>query len=848
MSATTSDWRQLFTLAVTIARRELRGGLGGFRIFLACLTLGVAAIATVQSVSYSVKEGLARDGREILGGDVSIRRIYDRATPEMLAYFTKDGGQVSEIADFRAMAQKGDDSTLVELKGIDAAYPLVGTLDLDGGIAPADALALRNGVWGIAVEARLLERLKLAVGDEIKLGDAMLQIRATIAREPDKLSGRGIAFGPRVILANEALESTGLVQPGSLVYWFYRVTVPTNTDLKGWAEQADAAFPDADWRIRDISDASPQVRRFVDRLAQFLTLVGLTALLVGGVGVSNAVRAYLDGKLQTIATLKCLGAPGRLVFAAYLAQILVLTALAVLLGLAIGAIVPAVAATALNQVLPVRAIVGVYPPALLLAALFGLLTALVFSLFPLGQARLTPAAALFRTGISPLSGSPGRMVGVLIAVLAVLLAGVAVIASPEKLFAVWFVLGAMASLGIFRGASWLAIKLAARLPRPSRPGLRLALANLHRPGNGTGSITQSLGLGLTVLVAIALIEGNFNKQVAESLPEGAPAFFFMDVPSAQSDAFAQTVAAVPGVTAVQRTAMLRGQLLTINGQPGEQALLPGAESWLLRGDRGITYSTTPPAHSAIIAGEWWPADYQGEQLVSVSDDFVEAFGIKVGDSVSVRVLGREISARIASIRTIDWGSFDMNFAMVFSPGLLQRAPHTLLATAQMDPSAEDAVQRAVTRAFPMVSTVRVRDAAAEVGILITNIGLAVRVTAAITLIAGTLVLAGAIAAGHRRRVYEAVVLKVLGATRGDITRAFLAEYGLLALLTALIASIIGTITAWAVLTQVMQADWLFIPGAVGWTTLLCATITLAAGWVGTWRALGQKAAPLLRNE
>jgi putative ABC transport system permease protein len=848
MSAVGLDWQQTLRLAVVIARRELRGGLAGFRIFLACLTLGVAAIATVQSVSLSVTEGLARDGREILGGDLSVRRIYERATPEMLAYFRQDGGRVSEIADFRAMAQSGDESTLVELKAIDAAYPLVGTLQLADGADPAAALALRDGQWGVVVEARLLDRLGLAVGDAIKLGDATLQIRGTIAHEPDKLSGRGIAFGPRVILANDALQTTGLVQPGSLVYWFYRVTVPPGTNVKAWAEQAQAEFSEAGLSIRDLSDASPQVRRFVERLAQFLTLVGLTALLVGGVGVSNAVRAYLDGKLSTIATLKCLGAPGRLVFAAYLTQILLLTLLAIALGLLIGGVVPVLAALGLNQVLPVRAIVGIYPGALALAGLFGLLTALVFSLFPLGQAYRTPAAALFRSGIAPLSGSPGRWVAVMIAALAVILASVAVLASPEKLFAVWFVLGSIGSLAVFRGASWLAVALAARLPRPRRPGLRLALANLHRPGNGTGSITQSLGLGLTVLVAIALIEGNFNKQVAESLPEGAPNFFFLDVPSSQSDDFAQTVAALPGVHSVKRTPMLRGQLVSINDQPAEQALLPGAESWLLRGDRGITYATTPPEHSTITNGAWWADDYTGEQLVSVSDDFVQAFGTKVGDSLGVRVLGREITATVASIRTIDWGSFDMNFAMVFSPGILQRAPHTLLATAEMDPGVEDAVQRAITQAFPMVSVVRVRDAVAEVGILITNIGLAVRVTAGITLIAGTLVLAGAIAAGHRRRVYEAVVLKVLGATRADITRAFLAEYGLLALLTAAIAGIIGTATAWAVLTQVMQAGWVFIPGAVGWTTLLCAVITLAAGWIGTWRALGQKAAPLLRNE
>ncbi|WP_448191800.1 ABC transporter permease [Azospirillum sp. sgz301742] len=836
-------------LPIRLAFRELRSGLQGFRIFLACLTLGVAAIAAVQSVSSGVLAGLESDGRAILGGDVSVRQIYTPPTGDPLA-FLKDSGRISESAEMRGMARSTDDqrSTLVELKAVDGAYPLYGAVDLRGAADLQSALAKRDGVWGAVAEDTLLDRLELKPGDRLRLGEAELEVRAVLAREPDKASSGAFALGPRLMVATGALPDTGLLQPGSIVYWTEKIALPPGSDAKAWKDELGKRFPDASWRVRDYTSASPQIENFIERMTLFLTLVGLTALLVGGVGVSNAVHAHLDARAATIATLKCVGAPGALVFRTYLVQVMVLAGVGIALGLVLGGVAPLLLGRLLEGVLPVSAHFGVYPGALAIAALFGLLTALTFSLWPLGRAREVPAGALFRDVVSPSGGRPRAVYIAALAASATALAALAILTAADKRFAIWFVGGAVATLLAFRGAAWLVTRGAARAGRPKQPGLRLALANLHRPGNPTASVVLSLGLGLTVLVAIALIEGNFARRINEVLPKDAPSFFFVDVQPDQFDAFKQTVLSTPGASGFEAVPSLRGRLATVNGVEADKALKDPEKAWIVRNERGITYSAAPPRNGQIVAGSWWAEDYRGPPLLSIHKDVAEAFGIGVGDRIGLAILGRVIEAKVANVRAADFSTMAINFTLVLSPGVLEQAPQTWIATVRAPPAAEPEVQRAVLKRFPNITTVRIKDALETVSGMLGHIGMAVRLTAAITLVAGTLVLAGAVAAGHRRRVYDSVVLKVLGATRRDILGAFLMEYGLLGLVTAVISGAIGTVTAWAILTRLMHWDWAFLPSAVLWTAALCTAITLVFGFLGTWRALGQPAAPLLRNE
>jgi putative ABC transport system permease protein len=842
-------------LPLRLARRELRGGLKGFRILLTCLMLGVATIAAVGSVAESVTAGVAADARRLLGGDVELRLLYRPATPEQTA-FLAEAGAVSETREMRAMARSSegdaarDRPILVELKAVDSAYPLYGTVRLAPDRPLAAVLKAEGGVWGAAADADLAERLDLALGDRVRVGEADYELRAIIETEPDR--GTDIfTLGPRLMVALDSLETTGLVQPGSLISHYYRVRLPADASAPALIDALHARFPNAGWRVRDLLEAAPGVKRFIDRTALFLTLVGLSALLVGGVGVGNAVRSYLDGKTATIATLKCLGAPGRLIFRLYLTQILLLALGGIALGLLIGALAPVGVAGLLSEHFGLQLRLGLYPEPLLLATAFGLLIALGFSLWPLARARDVPAASLFRDVVARVRRWPRRRDLAAMAGVGLALAGLAIVTATDRRLAGWFVLGAALSLVAFRLVAAAVVAAARRANRPgrSRPAaLRLALANLYRPGAPTGSIVLSLGLGLTVLVAVALIQGNLARQIRDTLPDAAPSFYFIDIQPQQVEAFDTLVAEQPGTGELQRVPMLRGRIMALDGVPVDQVTPPPDVAWVLRGDRGITWSVAPPRGSRIVEGDWWPVDYDGPPLISIDAEIARGLGLQIGDTITVNLLGREMSGAIANLREVDWSTLAINFVMVFSPGILEGAPQTHIATVRADPAAELDLQRAVTDAFPNVSAIRVKEALEAVNRILGAVGSAVRATASITLVAGILVLAGAIVAGHRRRVYDAVVLKVLGATRRDIARAFLLEYGLLGLVTAAIAAAIGTAAGYFFLTEVMESDWVFLPGVVLATALLSTAITLGLGFVGIWRALGAKAAPLLRNE
>ena len=839
-------------LALRLARRELRGGLRGFRIFLACLTLGVAAIAAVGSVSEAMLTGLASNGRTLLGGDLDVRLVHREATPEQRAWM-EARAQVSEVAEMRTMlrAPEPDDSRmLVELRAVDGLYPLYGNVVLDPPGPLADALAYRDGAWGAAVDGNVLSRLDLEIGARVGVGTTTVEIRAVIEREPDR-TARALTFGPHVLISSDGLADTGLVQPGSMIQHHYRLRVPDGANPAGLHRALDQAFPDAGWRIRGTSAAAPGVSRFIERLGLFLTLVGLTALLVGGLGVGNAVKSYLDGRVATIATLKCLGTSGRLIFRTYLVQILILALIGVVVGLALGAAAPYALDALLGNRLGWKAAGGIYPLPLAIAATFGVLTAVVFSLWPLAHARAVPAATLFRETVAPSSGPLGRperrtLVTIGLTGLALIALTLATVSDRE--FGIAFVLGAIAALGLFRLAALGVVDLARRWPRPRNAELRLAIANLHRPGAPTGSVVMSLGLGLSVLVAIALVEVNLTRQVTEELPEDAPGFYFIDIQPDQVDEFDRLVRATPGVHELKRVPMLRGRITAINGVPPSQMEIPPEIGWVFRGDRGLTWTARPSEDVELTAGEWWPEDYQGPPLVSLDNEVGQLLGLQPGDRIGINVLGRNVSVEIANLRVIEWSGLQMNFVMVFSPGLLEAAPQSHIATVRADPDTEDALERAVTDRFANVSAIRVKEALSAVADLLGQIATTVRVTAGVALVAGVLVLAGALAAGHRRRVYDAVVLKVLGATRPAIARAFLVEYGLLGFVTAAIAAVVGTVAAYGVLTYAMGLDFEFNATAALGTAGLAAAITLAFGFVGTWRALGHKAAPLLRNQ
>ncbi len=837
-------------VACRFAARELRGGVRGFRVLIACLALGVASVAGVGSLASALTKGLKSEGRILLGGDVDLTFTHRRASAEQLDWLRANTMAISTIVEMRTMARRTDTNRqrLVELKAVDAAYPLYGGLKLrDDGVLN-EALAQSGKAWGAAVDPRVLEHLGLTFGDLFRIGDVELQVAAVIEREPDR-GTRAFRLGPRVITSGGALAATGLEQPGSLIRYHYRLALPLETKLADWRARLQERFPGAGWRIRDVENAAPGIQRFVDRVALFLSLIGLTALLVGGVGVANSVGSFMDSRITSIATLKCLGASRGTIFRIYFLQVAAMASVGIFLGLLVGAFTPMMVSPLLEGRLPVTVQFGFHTIPLLTAGAFGFLVAAVFTLWPLGLAGEVRAAALFRSSTERLSGRPSRRVYVAMVILAALIAILAIATAVRPQMAAGYIAGSLLVFGIFRLAGALIVRGLRLLPRPRQPLLRLALANLYRPGAPTTGALLSLGLGLTVLVAVALLEHNLKHQIEQVLPEEAPGYYFIDIQPNQAEAFQKLIQGHPGVGVVQRVPMLRGRIVALAGQAVEEITPPPDFAWILRGDRGLTWSSQPPgAGSRITAGDWWPANYSGPPLVSFDARAAKALGLGVGDSLTVNVLGKIVSARIANLRVIDWTSLGINFVMVFSPGLLEGAPQSQIATVQIDADQELALERAVADGFPNVTAIRVKEVLEDVNLVLANLGVAVRGIAAVAILAGILVLGGSIAADHRRRVYDAVVLKVVGATRQRIFVAFLAEAGILGLLASTLAGLLGTVVAWAVVEKVMKMRWDFAVEPVLLTLILALVITMLLGFAGTWRALAQKVAPLLRND
>ncbi|WP_367272213.1 ABC transporter permease [Phreatobacter sp.] len=846
-------------VAIRLGLRELRGGLRGFGIFLACIALGVTAIAGVGSFARGLVDGLAREGRVILGADASFQVIHQEL-PQAIVQALRQKGTTATMATTRAMSRvepagAPPRSALVEIKAVEPAfYPLVGALETEPPLGATEALAERDGQYGVLVEPALLARLDLKAGDSLILGNLSVRIAGVIRQEPDRLAA-GIGFGPRLILSLDAFRATGLIQPGSLIRWMYQLRLDdrlaSDADVRRAAEDMTRRFPEAGFEIRSRMNASPQLANQVQRFSQFLTLVGLTALLVGGVGVANAVASLVDRKRDDIATLKALGATGGTVFAATLTQIGVLALVGTAIGLVAGALLPGAVVGLFGAILPLPVDASVHPSELAIAAAYGLLVALAFALWPLGRAHDVPVSALFRDTVDGERRLPRRRYLLLAGGALAALVTLSVVSSFNPRLAMGFMAGAAAVFVALRLVAWAIMEGAMRLPRPRRTGLRLAIANLHRPGALTPAVVLSLGLGLTLLAVIALVDASFRRQIEQALPARAPSFFFVDIANSEAQRFDAFIAREAADAELNRVPMLRGRFVRLGGRPVEEIRARDDIAWALRGDRGITYAPSVPQGSQIVSGQWWPADYAGPPLVSFDERMGNGFGLKVGDEVTVNVLGRNITARIANFRRIQWDNLGINFIVVFSPNTFRGAPHAHLATltfpAQKSAAEEIALLQKAAAVFPAVTTVRVKDALEAVGQLAAQIAAGIRGASLVTLIASVLVLAGAIAAGHRARVYDAVILKTLGATRPMLIGTYATEYAILGAVTALFGLAAGSVTAWVVTTQVMNIPFAFAPLAALGIVLLAVVLTVGFGLVGTWRALGEKPAPVLRN-
>jgi len=839
-------------LSFRLAARELRSGVRGFRIFLACLALGVAAIAAAGSTAEAFRHGLASQAREILGGDLYASVENRDFTSAERAAFDRLG-TTTYTAAARAMAEApSGDRRLVSLRGVDGRFPLAGTVKVDGAPDLKTALADRDGVSGAAVEPALLDRLHLKLGDRFTVGPITLRASAVLVSEPDGLS-RGFALGPRVLVRREVLERSGLLAPGGLSGRAVRVALPAGQDPRAVGKVVQARFPHAGFEVRDRLDAAPGARRLIDQLEYFLGFIGLASLVAGGLGVAGAVSAYLATREPSIAVLKALGADGALIRNLYLIQIGLLAVLGVAIGLAIGAVAPLVLGQLAGSSLPIPALFAVYPLPLAKAGLFGLLAAAAFSLVPLARARRTPPSALFRRS---LGGRLPLSLETLGAVLAGAgLAALAVATAPTPIAAAIMIAGVAVSFAVLwalgRAAAWGAGKMRRLVSGPAK----LGLANLAGPRSAARTASPAIGLGVALLACVVLIQSALLTQITTTAPRTAPAMVFTEIPGGQAAAFDAEVAQVMPLTpeTYLRLPFVTGRISGVKGRPVDKDRIKPGQRWAFDNDIGMTLlSGAPPSNQdgdgETTAGRWWTPDYAGPPLLALNAELAEGAGLKVGDSVTLTILGRDIEARVAVLRRIEFGGFGPNFNVVLNAKALEGADLRNVAIARLGKPQEAALTRRLGDSFPGVNVISVREQLDAAAALFDRLALAVRGAAAVAGLAGLLVLAGAIAAGARARAREAATLKVLGATRGQILAAYAIEYGAVGLIAGAAGVALGFAAAWPVVVKVFEARWSVDWGGVMILLAGAAGLSTAGGLLAAALALSQRPAPVLRAE
>jgi putative ABC transport system permease protein len=837
-----------------VAIRDLRGDLRRFAILLACLALGVGTITLVGSVGAALQSALLSDARTLLGGDVEATLSYRAAEPDERTLF-ESLGKTAEIIEVQGRADGGSGSAFLAIRAVDANYPLLGDVTIDDATAPLpELLAERDGRYGLVADGLLLDRLGLKLGDDVTIGDAPFTLTGILGKTPDQVTA-GMQFGLSVLMSVDAVNATGILKPGVLASWRYKMLLDGGTFETARAT-IDARFPEAGWKVNSPRDATADLSRFFDIFARFLTIVGLSSLLVGGVGVSNAIAAYVTERQRSIATMKALGATGPRILFHFLTQVLLLTLVGIVLGLILGTFLAMVILPILGGLLGIAIPAVVDVPTLWTAAGFGLLTGFAFGYLPLVRAERLRPALLFRSAGAAAEGGLTRRdllrpelwlpLGLAIAAIYAL----AALTTNRPLLVLWYAIGVLAAFAILRGAAWLLQRLLKLVPPLPNAGLRNAIKAIHRPGAPAPVVILSLGLGLALLLLIALIDGNLRHQLdRESIPN-APSFIFMDLFDDEVAALKDFTINDKGVELFSDLPMVTGAIEAINDVPVKELnrTPPPEFAFVLDGEIPLTASEALPDNSSITEGSWWPPNMTGDSQVSVFQRLKEPLGLKLGDTLTFRIFGEPVTAKIGSFRDYAWRSGSVNFGFVLSPNALEAFPLSYLGLLKAAPGQERDVGQRLVAAFPDLLFIPVGEALETFTAILANVTTAVEVIGGLAVVSGVLVLAGAMAAGRRQRESDAVVMKVLGATRGDVLRAFLVEYGMLGLLSAVLASLLGLAGTWAFVEYVLEIDFWVDPMLIIWVAAGTIALAIIVGMATTWSALSTRPATFLREE
>ena len=838
---------------VRVALTDLRGDLRRFGVLIACLALGVGTIAMVGAVGASLQAALDRDARQLLGGDIEARLTHRPATAEERALFDQMG-TVSEVIDFLARARFGGDSAFAWARGVDASYPLLGAVDFDAAGSLDEMLAERDGVRGTIADPLLLDRLGVGIGGRIGLGAAEFEIRGTLASVPDQVS-QGVAIGFPLLISTEGVAATEVLDPGALARYRYKIVLDEGIGVDAAAGRIAASFPDAGWQIGYPSDATEELASYFDIFRRFLTVVGLSALLIGGVGVANAVSAYVTERQRTIATMKSLGATRGRVLGHFLIQVMILTAAGIAFGAGLGALLTLVMLPYLGPVIGMPLSPIVDWPSLGSAAVFGILIGFAFAYLPLHRAQRLRPAMLFRGEAGASEGKlrgrdllqPRVMVPMLAALAGIFAMAVLDTDRPEMVF--WYAVGAAIAFLVLRVAA-KGLQRALRLIPPAPDArLRNAIKAIYQPGAPAPTVIMSLGLGMALLLLIALVDNNLRRQFEPGVRVDAPTFIYVDLFEDEVARFEQLATTHPSIKHFAAVPVVRASSFTVNGEPPRELLEPSKDIAIYFGDESpLTYSAAIPEGSRITAGDWWPAGYAGEPLLSVSTQLQEGLGLKLGDELTFMVFGEPLTAKITSFRSYVWQRGGINFPFVLSPGSLDAYPLSYFGLVTAAKGTELELQRELLEAYPELIFIPLDEAWESLRGLVDSVSGAIGIVGGLAVASGILVLAGVLATGRRQREADSVVAKVLGATRGRVIGSYVIEYGLVGALSALLATVLGVAGAWAFVAVVLESDFSVDPLLLLAVVAMAALLTIAVGAATTWSALSVKPARFLRDE
>lgn len=886
--------------SVKMAWRETRASWRHFVYFLSCIAVGVGGVVGVSLFGANVERAVTREARSLLGGDIEIRlshRPGEEGTA-VLASLAKRGIAVTHASELVAMVAApetadtpgGHVTRLVELKAVEVGYPLYGTL-IHAPDAPLTTLlearqeeGCRPACYGALVQDSFLIHMGAKVGARIKIGDAFFIITGVIRKEPDRMANM-FSLGPRVLVSQEGLTAAQLVKPGSRVRERFLLKLPPTTELISLQHELRGRLTGESARVSSYREAQPQLKQFLDQLAQYLGLVGLTALFVGGIGVATSVQAFLREKLESIAILKILGADTRTVVHVYLGQALGLGLLGCAAGVLVGAALQTVLPMAVASLLDINILeqvefsgtmgVGSLLPIVKGIGL-GLLTTLLFSLWPLLAIRGIKPGAIFRRDVETAgAGAPTQRLSwreywtspalqdrprVLAGLgIGAGLAGLSMWQAGSMKVGGLFIAGLLVAVVLLIVAAQALLWFLRRLPAPRSISVRQAIGNILRPGGQTVGVMMSIGVGVMVMVTIGMVERSLVERVRDDRPTDAPTFFFIDIQPDQAGAFMSLLHRETGTLTPELTPLVRSRLGAINGQPvtadvSQEEQTEGSKedrrkNWYLTREYVLTFLDHLPKDNIVVKGTWWEAGQQfPEPLISIEEEAAKHLGLDIGSSVELEIQGVTLAAKVSSIRKVEWGNFSTNFYMIVSPGALEGAPFTYVATVRVPPSEETALQRAVVQAFPNVTALNIGDVLDSFARVLDRLSLAVRAVALFCILAGALVMATALTATRYRRLYEAVVLKALGATRGVIVRAFAVEYVVLGAVAGCIGVVMAAGLSWAVLRFVLDLPWSIQPAVLLTGLGLTMILTLAVGFLSTFRILGQRPLAVLRHE